>query len=183
MALHDLQIKKFTHMFGFHDNNGDGYMEMSDHLLNGERACQLRGYAADSPEATALMDKTRQIGEMFMQNMDTDGDGRVALQEWLHFHDQMMSAPREHYLGGLYGGIQMMLDLADADGDDQLSPAEYGYFLKIFHIEYPDIPGNFARLDLNGDGYISKSELMALMDQWYSSTDPADPGNYLAGPL
>lgn len=59
----------------------------------------------------------------------------------------------------------------------------YSQRTKFSIIDYPDIPSNFARLDLDSDGYISKSELMELMDQWYSSTDPADPGNYLAGPL
>jgi Ca2+-binding EF-hand superfamily protein len=183
MALHPLQTKKFTHMFGFQDADKNGYMEMSDHLLMAARACELRGLAEGSPKAQAIWSKTEAIGQMFMQNMDHDQDGKVSLAEWLQFHEQMLSAPRDQYLGGVYGGIQMMLDLADADGDEQLNLDEYEIFVKVFGISYEDVPSNFAKLDLNKDGFISKVELMALMDQWYTSTNPSEPGNYLAGPL
>lgn len=183
MALHDLQVQKFTRMFNFFDQDGDGVMELDDHLVIADRAQALRGFGANTSEAHTFRSKVTAIGTMFMDNMDRNDDGRVTLNEWLSFYDVILSAPREQYMNSVYGGIQMMLDIADADGDEKLSLIEYLIFITAFNVNYPDVPANFARLDSNGDGYISKDELMELMEQWHVSIDPADAGNYLTGPL
>jgi Ca2+-binding EF-hand superfamily protein len=39
----------------------------------------------------------------------------------------------------------------------------------------------FDKIDLNGDGYVSRSELVDLVGQFYLSSDPTAPGNLLFG--
>ena len=36
--------------------------------------------------------------------------------------------------------------------------------------------------DLDGDGYITHDELVRLFDEFYRSSDPDAPGNWLFGP-
>jgi hypothetical protein len=46
-----------------------------------------------------------------------------------------------------------------------------------------DMTGIFERLDLNSDGYLSREEFALAWRQFWISDDPADPGNWLCGPL
>lgn len=41
----------------------------------------------------------------------------------------------------------------------------------------------FAKLDLDGDGYISAAEFTRLYLEFFTSEDPEAPGNWFWGPL
>ena len=81
----------------------------------------------------------------YLQRMDSDGDGRISLDEY------------QAWMG--YGFAQM-----DRDGDGVLSPHELpgGRGKPITHAAHvAQIAQRFARQDANGDGYLSARELAA----------------------
>ena len=81
----------------------------------------------------------------YLQRMDSDGDGRISLDEY------------QAWMG--YGFAQM-----DRDGDGVLSPHELpgGRGRPITHAAHvAQIAQRFARQDADGDGYLSARELAA----------------------
>lgn len=70
----------------------------------------------------------------------------------------------------------------DPNGDDTLSGEEYRRLATIFHIDQEQADEVFRRLDLNGNGSISREEFTQLwIDFWYSEDEGA-AGNWMFGP-
>lgn len=81
----------------------------------------------------------------YLQRMDTDGDGRVSLDEYLAW-------------------MSYAFDAMDADGDGVLDPAEQpgGTGKAITRSQHiVRLTGRFQRQDVNRDGFLSASELAA----------------------
>lgn len=183
MTLHNLQIKKFTLMFNNFDYNKDGFVERADHNAVVDRACTLRGLTAGTAEYEELHGRLSGIWDMFEQNVDSDGDGKVTLDEWLAFYELMIQAPEDQFMGVIVGGVSSMIDMADADGDGALSAEEYKLYLDIFGADSSQSDSYFAKLDEDGDGKINRDEMLKHLQDWYRSTDISVAGNYLAGPI
>lgn len=91
--------------------------------------------------AQSRVDTTRD----YLQRMDTDGDGRVSLDEYLAW-------------------MTYAFDAMDRDGDGVLSPAEQpgGKGKPISRSQYlARLTERFKRQDVNRDGFLSATELAA----------------------
>lgn len=183
MALHELQVKKLSQMFRNFDRDADGFVAMADHEAIALQAIALRKLEPTSSVAEQILAGARAIGRSFEERVDTDGDGRVSLDEWLTYYEAVLAGPDDIYRATILGTTEMVLNLCDTDGDGALSNEELNLFLSVFRIQHPDPKGLFARLDSDGDGEISKGELMKHLDDWHRSTEVGAAANDLAGPV
>jgi len=79
-------------------------------------------------------------------------------------------------------GLQLIFDVFDPDGDGTISAQEYRGLATIFNIDPTQADEIFLRLDLSGDGSISREEFTQLwIDFWYSE-DKNAAGNWMFGP-
>lgn len=175
--LTDLQKQKLTHLFHVMDSNGDGQLEWADFERIADNIAGTKGLEAGTPEYDALMGQYRygwQQAEPFV-----DGDG-MSVEAYLASYDQILATP------GVYDTLvrpsaEMIFDIFDLDGDEKVSVEEWREFFRCHSIDPAEADRCFDKYDLDGDGHVSRSELVDLVGQFYLSSDPAAPGNYLFG--
>jgi Ca2+-binding EF-hand superfamily protein len=175
--LTDVQKKKFTHLFGVIDSDSSGRIEWDDYDRIVRNIASVRGYRSDSPEFEALMGQYRADWEQAQPFVE---DGGLSLENWLAYNDAMLSTP------GVYDALvrttaEMIFDTFDLDGDQKVTVEEWREFFRCHSIDPAEADRCFGSYDLNGDGYVSRSELVDLVGQFFMSSDPAAPGNKLFG--
>jgi Ca2+-binding EF-hand superfamily protein len=183
MPLSDLQIRKLTAAFEAFDVNENGLAERADHLAIIDRACAVRGYAAGTPQHAELHAKLWPIWDMLERYADTDADKAVNLESWLKYFEVVIHGPADGMTAAVTAGVGNIVDMVDLDGDGRLDLGEYRALLRVYGIDEGHATGTFPRLDLDGDGFISRVELLELVRQWFTSSDPTAPGNQLWGPI
>lgn len=175
--LTDVQRKKLTHLFNVMDGDGNGRVEWADYQRIANNIASARGWKPGSAEHEAVIGKYRQGWEMAEPFA---GEKGLALEKWLEYSDHIMSTP------GAYDALvrpsaQIIFDTFDRDGDEKVSLAEWREFFKAYSIDPDEAEDCFEKYDVNGDGYVSRSELVDLVAQFYMSSDPKAPGNWLFG--
>jgi Ca2+-binding EF-hand superfamily protein len=73
------------------------------------------------------------------------------------------------------------LELCNTDGDGQISREELRRVQRSLRMNPTDQDLAFTALDRDGDGLISLEELVQGIDEFYTSADPAAPGNLVFG--
>jgi len=179
--LSDLQLKKLPKMFALNDNNGDGVIAQEDFEEAARVLGRFRGLAPGTAEYEDLHRTIMARWNNLRETCDTDGDNRVTLQEWLAYWDKVLATQGEYerVCKPFSAVVARTLDL---DGDGKISPDEYAQWLSRWGVDKKAALECFARLDLNGDGHLSVDEFVALVAQYFQSSDPNSPGNWLLGP-
>lgn len=177
----ETMTKKLTKHFHFQDLDKDGFVEQSDWEQCARNLAEIRGWSPDSPEYEAILTKHVQIWTLFWQPADENNDGKVSLDEYLHLADSQRT--QEFFsldvIAILFGAI---FDTIDLDGDGQITDQDYRRFFKAWGGAEAPADQAFARLDLNGDGRLSRSIFIQFGSNFFLSDEPNVPGNWLFGP-
>ncbi|MFI1979616.1 EF-hand domain-containing protein [Streptomyces wedmorensis] len=174
----EFQRDKLVNMFRAFDADGNGYLDRSDFEALAER---WRGLPRVRPgsELAARVDSVM-LGwwDLLAAHVDTDGDGMVDLDELLAMVD-LLPTMRE----AVAATAETVFDAVDENGDGRISPAEHRGLVDTWHGESVDVDGVFDHLDQDGDGYLDRPEFTELWIRFWTSDDPAEPGNLLCGPV
>ena len=176
----ELPRKKFTHYFSILDRDGDGMLERSDFESIVGAVASARGLQEGSAEYGRLRDAVMDTWSHIEEFADPNGDGRATLDEWIQTLDDTINNEDkyERYVTPFATGVFEMLD---TDNDDEVGPDEYRQFFSIFGVSTDASDEAFRRLDTNGDGRLTKSELLERVREFHTADDPNAPGNYLFG--
>jgi Ca2+-binding EF-hand superfamily protein len=107
----------------------------------------------------------RERQQKMFERLDRDRDGAITREESQALREGHREKFRERR-GERQQRMQQLRGL-DADGDQQLSRAEIGDKL-------PRLRENFARIDGNNDGKLSREELRSARDARHAQAKPAD---------
>ena len=180
--LTDLQLKKLPKMFALNDNNGDGVIAQEDFEEAARTLAYLRGLAPGTAEYQDMHKTIMSRWNHIRETCDADGDNRVTLKEWLAYWDKVLATEGEYERVGKPFSVVVARTL-DRDGDGKISPKEYTQWVSRWGVDEKAALDCFARLDLNGDGHLSVDEFVTLVAEYFQSSDPSSPGNWLLGPL
>jgi Ca2+-binding EF-hand superfamily protein len=179
--LSDLQQQKLTRYFHVYDVDDDGRIAQPDF----ERVVENVRALHDADEASAVH---RRLREGYMRrwdalraSADADEDGGVDLAEWLAYWDGVLADP-ERYETEVAAVTRTLLDVFDTDGDGVLGIDEFCNFYGVYGLKSEMARRAFTALDLDGDGSVTRDELLAMAHEFYRGDDPATPGNRLFGP-
>lgn len=165
----DFQYDKIARVFTAMDVDGDGYLTEYDFRALTGRWTALRG-DGDHARLTGVM-----MGWWASLRDAADAD-QVAIGDVLAVVDQLSQMPQ-----AVAGTAEAMFEAVDADGDGRISPAEYRQMIEAWTGLQTDTSGAFALLDLNGDGYLSRSEFAAHWIEFWAGDNPDAPGSWVFG--
>ncbi|GAA4014988.1 calcium binding protein CalD [Allokutzneria multivorans] len=165
------------------DVDGSGHLEPSD--FDELAARLIGGLGADpaSAKAQRVREGYRDLCAALLAEIDTDGDGRISEPEFVTGMARV-AGDREGFARMIAPLARTNLDLCDTDGDGQLDRDEFARLLGLFNAAaLGDAERIFDRLDTDGGGTLSVSEILDALCDFYLSTDPASPGNLLFGEI
>ena len=166
-----LLTRKLDAAFACFDADRNGFIEERDLLaLAGRHGAQT------------ITDNYHRLWKALVDNLDRDGDGRVSRVE---FHHGMANAfPDEaSYHVFFQVAVDVLLSIGDADGDGMLNIGEWTALQAGFGTSPEDAQASYYLLDSDASGYLTRSEILEAVREFYISTDPQAPGNHLFGPL
>ena len=178
--LTELQRRKLTRVFQQTDFNQDGFVETTDYEQIGARVSQFLGLAPGSPEDGAIRDGYLGMWRNLQPLADKDGDNKVTEEEYVAALGALLGQ-KEYFEAWIRSTVNNILEWEDRDRDGRVSQAEYVGFMQVYSIANDEATRAFQRLDRDGDGYLTREELMQNTKEFFLSDDPEAPGNWMFG--
>jgi Ca2+-binding EF-hand superfamily protein len=176
--LSDVQKKKMTRLFQVIDGDKNGRVEWADYERIATNIAAERGYRAGSGEFKTILDRYQAGWDQAAAFHKQKG---MDLATWLDYHNMLAGTPGA-YDAMVRPAAEVIFDTFDVDGDKKVTLPEWRRFFRCYGIDEKIADQVFPKLDLNGDGHVSRPELMDLVAQFYMSSDPTAPGNVMFGP-
>lgn len=163
----EFQRSKVRLVFGAMDVTGDGYLTEEDFRLLATRWAGLRG--SDKKLLSQVM-----LGWWTTLRQAAGGADRVTLDDVLSVVDVLPDN-----IEPVLGTADAMFGAVDSDGDDYVSEAEYRVMIEAWLGR--EGATDFAALDLDGDGRLSRTEFATLWAEFWAGDDAQAPGSYVFG--
>ncbi|XP_078684594.1 sarcoplasmic calcium-binding proteins I, III, and IV-like [Branchiostoma floridae x Branchiostoma belcheri] len=188
-VLTDFQRKKIENCFDFYDVNNDGILRFDEDFETALKSyIRLNGWTEDSKQYVQYYRRwvafwnNLYAGKMFRK--EGKGDQQITREEFYSMWAQALSnrtdinkAPR--WVRDL---IPNMYHAIDTDGDNTLKLKDYEKLFEAFG-RNGNVADIFNKLDINGDGMVSRTEWDIHMQDFFISEDETRPGNHLWGYL
>ncbi|MEU9945945.1 EF-hand domain-containing protein [Streptomyces lavendulae] len=176
-----VQGQKFSILFNWFDQDCDGQLSAGDLQATAKVFAQV-ARDEDHANVAAIHAAFGQWWQLLVEHADTDGDGQVSRTEFIAAMGDSVTAP-EHFESAVMAIADAVMAAADTNADGVLSREEYVALYEVLGVSPEQSAPAFDRLDLDGDGVISHHEYRTAIVDFYLSTDPNAPGNYLLGPI
>lgn len=180
--LTDLQKQKLTRYFRVYDVDDDGRIARADFERVLENLRGLYGTHTGPAVHKAIEEGILGRWESLRASADADQDGGVDLGEWLAYWDRVLSDD-ERYDAEVSAVTDGLFRVFDTDEDGVLGADEFVNFYGIYGLKSAMARQVFLDLDVDGDGTVTRQELLDMAHDFYRSDDPAAPGNRLFGAL
>ena len=175
-----LQRRKLQLRFALLDTDGNGYLSQRDYDLVTLRLCAAFGHLPGTEAYERVHNAYLQLWERLRSLMDVDGEGRISLSQFMNGCAKLIQEQRS---AAVQDPVDLIFDMVDADQNGVIDLAEFTKWMHAYGVGAQDTVEAFDLLDADDDGVLSRPEVAAAAQAFYASTDPADVGNWLFGPL
>jgi len=178
--LAEFQKKKLTRYFRVYDVDDNGTISLADFERVVENVRALYGADERSTIHRELRDGFLQRWSALVASADKDSDGRVDLSEWLEYWEGVLQDD-VRYETEVAAVTERLFQVFDTDEDGVLGADEFCNFFGVYGLSSAMARQVFTGLDQDGDGRVTRRELMGMAHQFYRGSDPDAPGNRLFG--
>ncbi|GAB3701063.1 EF-hand domain-containing protein [Saccharopolyspora tripterygii] len=168
----DLQRKKASVVFTAMDVNDDGFLERADFEALTDRWARIRG----GDGSDRLREIMMRWWDALSATADENRDQRITQEEMLAAVENLGAM-----LDLVTATAESMFEAVDEDGDGRVTAAEYARMIQAWTGRETPTGLGFARLDLNGDGVLRKSEFVTHWVEFWVGDDGEKPGTHLFG--
>ncbi len=178
--LTDFQKKKLELLFRVYDADYNGTIDGQDFELAVDNLRRVTGASEDSEAVGKLRQGFADNWVELKAMADTDGDGKVTLEEWYAHNGRKLET--EEGFNYIAGGLSdLIFELFDADHNDAFSLTEYRDFCWAFRLRGFSEEENFKHLCPEGESF-TRAHFLNLIKEFFGN-DPDAPGNSLFGPI
>lgn len=164
--------QNFKQLFSMLDYDQNGQIEKHDFEQIVVTTAETWGWEQDSVEYNTTLSFWSGLGETLQRLMDTDGDGKVSLDEWTAFMGQELDIDF----------ADAFIKVLDGDCDGKICLEELKAFYRIYKVDEGLVEEKFETLDLDKNGYISPAEMSKTFEHFlYGDTVQQLQGNWLIG--
>jgi Ca2+-binding EF-hand superfamily protein len=183
--ISDVQLKKIKHFFNVLDENGNKIIQPDDFVNVAYKICDILGIDKKGKECEHLIMQTNRIFVQIIADIGKDEDlPSITFDEWIDFFSKSLISTvpdREPLKGYITRVVFYIFDLFDRNKDNYIAYDEYVEMFRIYSIDQSYSEKAFNSLDRNGDKVISKQELAVAFREYFLSSDPDAPGNWIFG--
>ncbi|WP_051764766.1 EF-hand domain-containing protein [Saccharothrix syringae] len=171
-----LSVRKRERMFARLDRDGDGVVDERDVHDHIDLLLTAFGIAVDAPEAVRFHSWGDRLWEA-LSRAEAGGRRLITRAGYVDLIDGQLV---EQVYVPMNRTLFAIAD-ADGDGDGFVTRAELAAALGIDGMSDPDLHAALHRLDRDGDGRISRTDLDQATRELFLSEDPEAVGNLLLG--
>ncbi|XP_064597966.1 sarcoplasmic calcium-binding protein-like [Liolophura sinensis] len=168
--MSDYRIKKFKSYFTLLDTNKDGFISKEDYEQVAENMAMLSGASPEEAEDMLA------IAMFWWKNLSASKgmDAKIPISEALQNAIRYNSSTSPTIVSEKSRIThEKIFDLIDRNKDGFISPEELRMYYKSHEVHDEDfIRDIFHRIDVDGDGLISREELVTALSAFWLSDDP-----------
>lgn len=179
--LTELQTRKLLKLFCMYDGDHNEYLVQKDFEKIATKIAVAKNLGSRSPKVLALKERFLQVWKSLMSKADASGDKRICLSEWLAYYDAVLN-DQDKYLKEVQSLMKLIFEVFDDNNDGQLSQAEWAQLFQVYNVHPAYAPKAFKQLDMNGDGSLSRDEILVLIDDFFCGDDLDSVANAMFGP-
>ncbi|MEV7415617.1 hypothetical protein [Streptomyces sp. NPDC089919] len=173
--------RKMRFMFTLLDADRDGFLDADDLTAVADR---MDAVFPGQPDRIGTLRST--LHELWVDHLApaAPGSGRIDVEAFENGIRRSVSVSPVTLLETLHAGACAWISLCDADGNGLVDLEEYLRLNRaIGGLPAQQMEDSFRRLDRDGDGTLDPAEIDAAVVEFFTSEDPAAPGNWLYGPF
>jgi hypothetical protein len=196
--LTEFQKRKLMKLFSMYDACNLGVLKISDFEELAQRLADLRGWKEDSNSYRDISGKfiylwnriRSEIKNVYnsqphiLNNPDawnTQIRSQVSLDEWFTYFKVVLN--NDNHKEEILALSDAIFTVIDTDESGHLDKSEWAELFRVYNISVIYVDETFAKIDINGDGNLSKDEVMSMIEEFYYSNDPESAGSYMFGPI
>lgn len=179
--LTELQTRKLLKLFCMYDGDRNEYLVKKDFEKIAVKVADVKNIGSRSPKILALKERFLQMWKSLSSQADASGDKKICLSEWLAYYDDVLKDQKK-YLKEVQSLMRLIFEVFDDNGDGQLCQAEWKQLFQVFNVHPAYAPNAFQQLDMNGDGFLSRDEMLILIDDFFCGDQVNSVANSMFGP-
>jgi Ca2+-binding EF-hand superfamily protein len=183
--LTELQKRKLMKLFSMYDACNLGVLRISDFERLAQQLAEMRGWKPGTEAYEKLINqylfRWNRMRAEIKQTLNVRNDGQVNLDEWLTYYDTVLND--QAHEEDLLALAEAVFNVVDVDQSGHLDQGEWTELFRAYNIPVIYVEETFARIDRDGDGALSKAEVLSMIREFYYSSDPDAAGNYMFGPI
>ncbi|RJQ82264.1 EF-hand domain-containing protein [Pseudonocardiaceae bacterium YIM PH 21723] len=176
--MHELVRAKLARRFALLDFEGRGHLTRGDFDRMAWRLVEATG---DTSLSGRLLENYRHGWAQLTSALGRDIDSTLSEEEFARAWSDLVG--RRGFDTVVRPIVEAVFTVLDANGDGRLSGDEFAHWLRAYGVVGEDATLAFGRLDRDHDGLITRAELLAAFLEFFGSTLPTAPGNWLYGPF
>jgi len=179
--LDPMITSKLTYLFHLLDVSDNELLDIHDFELVAERVTKGLGTSKlEKRKKAAILRRSRDFFNKITKSMNLTKEA-IDLKDWLSYFEQHVLKDKQSVNEVVRYLLSFIFGVFDENRDGYFSREEYENVFETFGITKPQSKQSFDKMDLNGDGILSRYELLMAIEMFVTSTNIDDPGQLIFG--